>query len=182
MDCKHDEQGDGDRQSDGPNPTDTTHRSREALADPGDPSDRATLDHLLSIAPPGAVITFVRVVLPAANAMSDHPTDRSEAPMKKWMTPKQVGARLGITPATVRDWVADGRFPGTGKLPNGAYRIPIASVDALPVAVSLDTAQPVDPSKPVSVSAHSNRASVENASFDTTTLGGWRAHLPRGHR
>lgn len=181
MDSQQDAQGTGYRQSDGPEPR-TTHRSREAVEEVHDPLDRAALDHLLSVAPAGSVITFVRVALPPANSTSVTPTDGAEEPVKKWMTPKEVGARLGIKPATVRDWVAEGRFPGTGMLPNGAYRIPIASVDALLVAAPTDTAHPADPSKPVSVSAPSHRASVENASFDTTTLGGWRAHLPRGHR
>jgi excisionase family DNA binding protein len=181
MDSQQDEQGDGDRQSDGPEPS-TTRRSREAVEEVHDPLDRAALDHLLSVAPAGAVITFVRVVLPPAHSTSAKPTDGAEEPVKKWMTPKEVGVRLGIKPATVRDWVAEGRFPGTGMLPNGAYRIPIASVDALLVAAPTDTAHLADLSKPTSVSTPSNRVGTGNASFDLAKLGSWRAHLRDGHR
>lgn len=182
MDGSQDVQGDGDRQLDGPDPTDTTHGSRAASANARNAFDRATLDHLLSVAPPGAVITFVSVALPAASSTFPQSTDRNEDPMKKWMTPKEVGARLGIKPATVRDWVTEGRFPGTCKLPNGAYRIPVASVDTLPLVVPVDAALSADRLKPASVTAVSNGVVAGNANFDTTTLGGWRAHLPRGHR
>jgi hypothetical protein len=181
MDSQQDEQGDGDRQSDGPEPS-ATHRSRQAAAEVHDPLDRAALDHLLSVAPAGAVITFVRVALPPANSTSAKPANGSEEPVKKWMTPKDVGARLGIKPATVRDWVAEGRFPGTGMLPNGAYRIPIASVDALLVTAPTDSANPADPSKPASVATPSTHVGTGSASFDLAKLGGWRAHLRRGHR
>ena len=94
-----------------------------------EPVDQAEWESLVRAAPPGSVITVIRIVVPTASATV--PPAGGDLDMKYWYTPAEVAARYRMQTRTIRTWVNEGRFPGHRRLPNGAIRIPVKDVDAV---------------------------------------------------
>jgi excisionase family DNA binding protein len=58
------------------------------------------------------------------------PSEEASAPPPADLTVKELAARLGRQPSTVRGWVAAGQFPEAYRLQGRELRIPLASVMA----------------------------------------------------
>jgi excisionase family DNA binding protein len=141
---------------------------------------RRELEAVLALAPPGAVVTLISVLLPAAAPAATTSTPFAEDSMKRLLSPKEVAARLGVKAETVRTWKHQGRFPNARSLPNGAMRIPVTDVDAL--LASAQSASTESGSSGAFVIADPVRAAPNGPAFELEELDKWRSYLPEGHR
>ena len=132
-------------------------------------SEHAEWESLIRAAPPGAVITVIRIIVPTVSATA--PPAGVDLDMKHWYTPAEVATRYRMQTRTIRTWVNEGRFPGHRRLPNGAIRIPVEDMDA--VMARTDAAPGSDPASVVC----DPLLPATGEAFDVAQLGSWRAHL-----